>query len=224
MLTITTTHRRHLPPAASTVRNPTVFIIHGDPSVRAFLEACLEASDWDAHTFASAQAFLAGPRVLAPSCLILDVTLPDLTGLDLQKRVAASRSDMPVIFVTSCGDVATSVKAMKAGAIEFLTTPVDEEVLLAVVADALARSGQALVREARMATLRQSNASLTPREREVMTLVSSGLLNKQDGGELGISVITVKAHRGQVMRKMKAGSLPALVHMVASLGVATLPN
>jgi FixJ family two-component response regulator len=220
MLTITTTHRTHLRPPAPATPHPTVFIIHGDHAVRETLESCVEPSDWDVRTFGSAQEFLLSPRVLAPSCLILDVDLPDLNGLDVQKRVAASRPDMPVIFITSCGDVATSVTAMKAGAIEFLTTPVKEAELLAVIADALERSAKALVREARMATLRQSYASLTPREREVMALVASGLLNKQVGGELGISVITVKAHRGQVMRKMKAGSLPALVHMVASLGVA----
>jgi FixJ family two-component response regulator len=156
-----------------------------------------------------------------PSCLILDVALPDFSGLDLQKRIAVQRSDMPIIFITGYGDVPTSVQAMKAGAIEFLTKPFDDDVLLTAVGQALERSRGALEHAAKMEALRESHASLTPREREVMLLVVSGLLNKQVGGELGISEITVKAHRGQVMRKMKADSLPALVRMVATLGLAT---
>src|SRR4029450_5685409 len=148
-------------------------------------------------------------------------SLPDLNGLELQKRVAHDRPDMPVIFVTGHGDVSTSVQAMKAGAIEFLTKPFGNDALLDAIRYAHELSRGAWERTARMEAVRESYQSLTPREREVMVLVVSGLLNKQVGGELGISEITVKAHRGQVMRKMKAGSLPALVNMVATLGVAT---
>ena len=156
-----------------------------------------------------------------PSCLILDLALPDLNGLDVQKRVAADRSDMPVIFLTGYADVPMSVQAMKAGAIEFLTKPFGDEVLLDAIRQALERSRRSLEHEAKMQALRESYALLTPRERDVMELVASGLLNKQVGGELGISEITVKAHRGQVMRKMKADSLAALVNMSARLGLAT---
>ena len=148
---------------------------------------------------------------------MLDVALPDLTGLQLQKRVAATRPDMPIIFITACADVATSVEAMKAGAFEFLTKPVREEALLAAISQALDRSRRTLEHEAGLAALRRRYAALTTREREVMALVVTGLLNKQVAGELGISEITVKAHRGQVMRKMKADSLPALVTMAARL-------
>ena len=160
-------------------------------------------------------------RPLVPSCLVLDLALPDLNGLDLQKRVAVDRSDMPVIFITGYGNVPITVQAMKAGAIEFLTKPFRNDVLLSAIRQALERSQRALAREAKMKMLRESYGSLTPREREVMVLVTSGLLNKQVGGEFGISEITVKAHRGQVMRKMGADSLPALVNMVATLGLAT---
>jgi FixJ family two-component response regulator len=200
---------------------PTVFVVHTDVAVREWLELLIETEGWRAETFASAQEFLARPRAVVPNCLVLDVALPDLNGLDLQKRVAADRSEMPIIFVTANGDVAVGVRAMKAGALEFLTKPFADDVLVSAIRDALERSHRALEREARMKALRDSYASLTPREREVMVLVVSGLLNKQVGGELGISEITVKAHRGQVMRKMRADSLPALVHMVSNLGVAT---
>jgi FixJ family two-component response regulator len=202
---------------------PIVFVVDEDASVRESLESLIDASGWRARTFASAQDFLARPRAVVPSCLVLDVALPDLSGLDLQKRVAAERADMPIIFIARCGDVHMGVQAMKAGAVDFLTKPFREEALLAGIRHALERSRRALEHEAKMTALRMSYASLTPREREVMVLVVSGLLNKQVGGELGISEITVKAHRGQVMRKMKAGSLPALVNMVASLGLATAP-
>jgi len=201
---------------------PIVFVVYDDESVRASLESLIVAAGWQAETFASAQEFLCRPRAVVPSCLILDIALPDLSGLDLQKQMAVERPDMPIIFFTSCGDVYTSVQAMKAGAMEFLTKPCgDDAVLLNAIAHAIERSRQVLVHEAKMRALRESYASLTPREREVMGLVASGLLNKQVGGELGISEITVKAHRGQVMRKMKANSLPALVHMVAWLGLET---
>jgi FixJ family two-component response regulator len=199
---------------------PVVFVVDDDISVRESLELLIQASGWQAETFASAQQFLARPRSMVPSCLVLDVSLPDLNGLDLQKRVAFDRSDMPVIFITGHGDVPMSVEAMKAGAVEFLTKPFGDDVLLDAIREALERSRRALARETRIRALRENYESLTPREREVMVLVVSGLLNKQVGGELGISEITVKAHRGQVMRKMKADSLPALVNMVTNLGLA----
>ena len=218
MATVNGTHSRTSRASAAT---PVVFVVDDDISVRESLELLIEASGWQPETFASAQEFLAHPRAQVPSCLILDVFLPDLSGLDLQKRVAVERPDMPIIFSTGRGDVAMSVQAMKAGAIEFLTKPVGDEVLLEAIRHALERSRRALEHDAKMRALRESYASLTPREREVMLLVVSGLLNKQVGGELGISEITVKAHRGQVMRKMKADSLPALVNMAARLGLAT---
>jgi len=171
-------------------------------------------------TFASAQEFLSSPRVLAPSCLVLDVSLPDLNGLELQKRIAGDRSDMPIIFISGYGDVPMTVQAMKAGAVEFLTKPFSDDVLLTAIQHALERSGTALANQAQARALRDCHESLSPREREVMALVVSGLLNKQVGGELGISEITVKAHRGQVMRKMKANSLADLVKMAATLRLA----
>jgi FixJ family two-component response regulator len=201
-----------------------VFVVDDDISVRESLELLIQASGRQPETFASGQEFLARPRALVPSCLVLDVALPDFNGLDLQKRVAVDRSDMPVIFLTGHGDVRTSVQAMKAGAIEFLTKPFGDDVLLGAIRDALERSRCALEHDANMQALRERYASLTPRECEVMVLVVSGLLNKQVGGELGISEITVKAHRGQVMRKMKADSLPALVNMAGRLGLPTAPT
>ena len=197
-----------------------VFVVDDDVSVRESLDLLLETAGWQCETFASAQEFLSHPRPTVPSCLVLDVTLPGLSGLDLQKHIAAARSDMPIIFITGYGDVPMTVQAMKAGAVEFLTKPFKEDVLLDAIRGALERSRVARRHEAEMQGLRNRYESLTPRERDVLTLVVSGLLNKQVGGELGISEITVKAHRGQVMRKMKADSLPALVHMVDTLGVA----
>jgi FixJ family two-component response regulator len=203
----------------STFTAPIVFVVDDDISVRESLELLIESSGWQAETFASAQEFLAHSETFAPSCLILDVTLPDLSGLDLQKRIAAARPAMPVIVITGYADVAMSVRAMKAGATEFLTKPFSEDVLVEAIRQALERSRRALEHVATVNALRDNYALLTQRERQVMGLVVSGLLNKQVGGELGISEITVKAHRGQVMRKMKADSLPALVHMVAALGL-----
>jgi FixJ family two-component response regulator len=200
---------------------PIVFVVDDDISVRESLELLLKSAGWRPQTFASARDFLSHSRPSVPSCLVLDVTLPGLTGLELQQQLA-DRTDMPIIFITGHGDVPMSVRAMKAGAIEFLTKPFNDGVLVNAIRDALERSRTALQREAQMQMLRNRYASLTAREREVMALVISGLLNKQVGGELGISEITVKAHRGQVMRKMKADSLPDLVTMAARLGLATL--
>src|SRR5258706_6382192 len=203
---------------------PIVYVVDDDVSVRESLEALIRCAGWEPETFASAQEFLARPRVLAPSCLVLDVTLPGLNGLDLQKRVAVDRIDMPIIFITGYGDVPMTVQAMKAGAVEFLTKPFGDDVLLSAIRHAIERSRIALAHEAEIRALRDRHASLSRREREVIALVVSGLLNKQVGGELGISEITVKAHRGRVMRKMKAGSLADLVNMAARLRLAPAPK
>jgi FixJ family two-component response regulator len=203
---------------------PIVFVVDDDISVRESLELLIRSEGWQPETFESAQEFLAHPRALVPSCLVLDVSLPGLNGLELQKRVAVERTDMPIIFITGYGDVPMTVQAMKAGAVEFLTKPFGDNVLLSAIRHALDRSHSALGREAEMQVLRDCYASLTPREREVMALVASGLLNKQVGGELGISEITVKAHRGQAMQKMKADSLADLVKMAARLGLASAPR
>src|SRR5476651_2536364 len=198
---------------------PIVFVVDDDVSVRESLELLIRCEGWEPQTFASALEFLARPQALVPSCLVLDVSLPGLNGLDLQKQVAVERPDMPIIFITGYGDVPTTVKAMKAGAVEFLTKPFVDDTLLNAIRQAVERSRVALDREAETQALRNCYASLTHRERQVMALVVSGLLNKQVGGELGISEITVKAHRGQMMRKMKADSLPDLVTMAARLGL-----
>src|SRR6267378_1416334 len=203
---------------------PIVFVVDDDISVRESLELLIRSEGWEPETFALAQEFLARPRALVPSCLVLDVSLPGLNGLELQKRVAIERTDVPIIFITGYGDVPMTVQAMKAGAVEFLTKPFSDDVLLSAIRHALDRSHSALGREAEMQALRDRHASLTRREREVMALVASGLLNKQVGFELGISEITVKAHRGKVMRKMKAGSLADLVNMAASLRLAPAPK
>src|ERR1700739_3806825 len=199
---------------------PVVFVVDDDISIRESLESLIRCAGWLPETFASAMEFLARPRAMAPSCLVLDVGLPDLNGLELQKRVAVDRIDMPIIFITGYGDIPMTVKAMKAGAVEFLTKPFGDEVLLSAIRNAIERSRTALNHQAQMRTLRERYASLSRREQEVMALVVSGLLNKQVAGELGISEITVKAHRGQVMRKMEADSLAALVKIAAKLGVA----
>jgi FixJ family two-component response regulator len=196
---------------------PVVFVVDDDPSVRCALEALIECAGWSAKTCASAQEFLSCPPVGAPSCLVLDVGLPDLNGLELQKRVATERTDMPVIFVTGYGSVPMTVQAMKAGAVEFLIKPFDDEVLLQAIHSAIEQSRAELARAAEMRELQDCQASLSPREQQVMRLVASGLLNKQVGTELGISEVTVKVHRGQVMRKMRAKSLVALVNMARRL-------
>ena len=198
---------------------PIVFVVDDDISVRESLESLIRCEGWEPETFASAEEFLNRPRVLAPSCLILDVSLPDLNGLDLQKRIASDRKDMPIIFITGYGDVPMTVKAMKAGAVEFLTKPFSDEELLSAIRQSIERSHATLRREAETGTLRDYYASLTPREREVLALVVSGLSNKQIGVDLGISEITVKAHRGRVMQKMQADSLPSLVKMAARLRI-----
>jgi FixJ family two-component response regulator len=197
---------------------PTVFVVDDDVSVRTSLELLIDSAGWRPATFASAKEFLHHPRPVSASCLVLDVSLPDLNGLELQKRVAPNRIDMPIIFISGYGDVPMTVRAMKAGAVEFLTKPFRDDVLLDAIRSAIERSVTALRECSETQELRSRVASLTPREREVMALVVSGLLNKQVGGQLSISEITVKAHRGQVMRKMKADSLPDLVKMNARLG------
>jgi FixJ family two-component response regulator len=199
---------------------PVVFIVDDDVSVRESLELLVRNENWRPETFASAQEFLDRPRLFVPSCLVLDISLPGLNGLELQKRVAIDRPDLPIIFITGYGDVPKSVQAMKAGAVEFLTKPLNDETLLTAVRQALERSRIALAQDAEMQELRTRYASLTSREQQVMALVVSGLLNKQAAGELGISEITVKAHRGQVMQKMKADSFATLVKLAAKLGVA----
>ena len=196
---------------------PVVFIVDDDLSVRESLELLIDSVGWQPKTFASAQMFLAYPRVFVPNCLVLDVSLPDLNGLDLQRLISAKRADMPIVFITGNGDVPMTVQAMKAGAVDFLTKPFSDEALLNAITQAIVRSAAALADEAQLCELREGYKSLTPREREVMALVVAGRLNKQVGDELGISEITVKAHRGNVMRKMKAASLPELVIMAARL-------
>jgi len=200
---------------------PIVFVVDDDISVRESLELLIVNAGWRPELFASAQEFLQHPRALVPSCLVLDISLPGLNGLDLQKRVTQERTDLPIIFITGHGNVPMTVQAMKAGAVEFLTKPFSDEVLLSAIRQALERSRIALSKATEMQSLRDRYASLTVRERQVMLLVVSGLLNKQVGGELGISEITVKAHRGKVMQKMKADSLPSLVKMAAQLQITS---
>jgi FixJ family two-component response regulator len=208
-------------PATSNL-TPIVFVVDDDISVRESLALLIRCQGWQPETFASGREFLAHPRALVPSCLVLDVSLPGLTGLELQKRIAVERTEMPIIFITGYADVPTTVKAMKAGAVEFLIKPFSDDVLLNAIRAALVRSRIALSREAEMRVLRGRYASLSPRERQVMALVVLGLLNKQVGAELGISEITVKAHRGTLMRKMKADSLAELVRMSAKLWPASV--
>jgi FixJ family two-component response regulator len=203
---------------------PIVFVVDDDVWIRESLHTLLQDEGWQPETFASAQEFLDRPRPLTPSCLVLDVSLPGLDGLELQKRIAAERTDMPIIFITGHGDIPMSVGAMKAGAIEFLTKPFSDEVLLTAIRQALERSRLALTQQATKQELRDRYGSLTPREQDVMRLVVSGLLNKQVADELGITESTVKAHRGQVMQKMKANSLADLVKMTARLDQPVATN
>jgi len=201
-------------------QTPIVFVVDDDVSVREALEALIRFEGWQVETFASAEAFLSRPRVFAPSCLVLDVSLPDLNGLDLQKRLAG-RNDMPIIFITGYGDVPMTVQAMKAGAVEFLMKPFNDETLLGAIRQAIERSRATLGQEQEVRALRDRYASLSRREQEVMALVVAGRLNKQVGFELGISEITVKAHRGRMMRKMEAASLADLVNMAAKLRISS---
>ena len=211
-------------PTQSCAATPIVFVVDDDISVRESLELLIRFSGWQVETFESAQAFLARPKALLPNCLVLDISLPGLNGLELQERVAVERAEMPIIFITGHGDVPMTVQAMKAGAVEFLTKPFRDEVLVTAIRAALEHSRVALSSAADLRPLRESYDSLSRREREVMDLVVAGLLNKQVGGKLGISEITVKAHRGRVMRKMKAGSLPELVKMAARLRRESTPQ
>jgi FixJ family two-component response regulator len=199
---------------------PVVFIVDDDISVRESMELLVRDENWQPKTFASAQEFLDHPRKRVPSCLVLDLSLPGLSGLELQKQLTVEHIDMPIIFITGHGDVPQSVQAMKAGALEFLTKPLNNNALVTAIRSAIQRSSVALVENAEMQELHRRFDTLTARERQVMALVVAGLLNKQVGGELGISEITVKAHRGQVMQKMKANSLADLVRMAGRLGPA----
>jgi len=217
------TLRRDVGSLSMAIAKPIVFVVDDDAWVRESLETLIQDEGWRSETFATAQEFLDRPRAFTPSCLVLDISLPGLNGLELQKRLA-ERTDMPIIFITGHGDIPMSVGAMKAGAVEFLTKPFNDEVLLTAIRQALERSRLALAREAKMQELRDHYASLTPRERDVMALVVSGLLNKQIAGDLGIAESTVKAHRGQVMQKMKANSVADLVKMTARLHQSAATN
>jgi FixJ family two-component response regulator len=198
---------------------PLVYVIDDDESVCRALSRLIRSVGLDVETFPSAKAFLERKPIDRPACLVLDVRLPGASGLDLQTSLGQAQATMPIIFITGHGNIPMTVQAMKAGAVEFLTKPFKDDALLNAIRGAIERSRAALRVDTEMRVLKHCYESLTPRERQVMALVVSGLLNKQVGGELGISEITVKAHRGQVMRKMKADSLPDLVTMAAQLGV-----
>src|SRR5262245_6036613 len=210
--------------ASKTQQESIVFVVDDDVSVRESLELLIKFAGWQPETFASAADFLARPRTTTPSCLVLDVSLPDLNGLELQKLIGSERTDMPIIFITGHGDVPMSVQAMKAGAVEFLTKPFDDEILLSAIRHALKRSAAVLEDQIEMNALRTNYDSLTPREQEVLRCVVAGMLNKQIGMNLGISEITVKAHRGKVMQKMKAESLADLVKIAVRLRLAPAKN
>ena len=203
---------------------PIVFVVDDDVSVRESLELLIRCAGWQPETFVSAQDFLSRPPDEIPSCLLPDIELPGLNGLELQERMAADRSEIPIIFITGHGDIPRTVRAMKAGAVEFLTKPFADDVLLQAIRRAINRSGEAIVQAAELRRLRERYASLTRREREVMTWVVAGLLNKEVAAELGRSEITIKAHRGKVMQKMKAGSLADLVRMAARLSLTPAPK
>jgi FixJ family two-component response regulator len=200
---------------------PVVFVVDDDVSVRASLKAFLEGSGFEVRAFDCAEAFLAAPRALGPCCLVLEVSLPEVSGLDLQILIARERAEMPVIFMTGHADIPMTVRAMKAGAVEFLTKPYAEHTLLEGVKAAIERSRMILAKQLGLQPIQERYATLTPREREVMALVVSGLSNKQVGARLGITEITVKAHRGRVMEKMQVGSLAELVRIGSRLGLGS---
>jgi len=210
--------------APKSQQKPIVFVVDDDISVRESLELLIKFAGWQPETFASAGEFLGHPRTTIPSCLVLDISLPDLNGLELQKLIASERTDMPIIFITGHGDVPMTVQAMKGGAVEFLTKPFDDEVLLNAIRHAIKRSAAVLDDQAEIAALSNSYESLTPREQDVLRLVVAGMLNKQIGLKLGISEITVKAHRGKMMQKMKADSVADLVKTAVRLGLAPAKN
>ena len=210
--------------AAKSQPKSIVFVVDDDVSVRESLELLIEFAGWQPETFSSASEFLARPRTAVPNCLVLDISLPDLTGLELQKLIATERTDMPIIFITGHGDVPMTVQAMKGGAFEFLTKPFDDEMLLSAIRHAIKRSAAVLDEQSEMMTLRSNYESLTPREQDVMRCVVAGMLNKQIGMKLGISEITVKAHRGKMMQKMKAESLADLVRTAVRLGLVPARN
>jgi FixJ family two-component response regulator len=216
----------HIVPVPAVVQSsspklsPVVFVVDPDSAVRESLEMLLRREDWNVETFASAEEFLDHPVELAPGCLILDVSLPGLCGLELQKRAAAQRPHIPTVFLSAEDDIPTAVQAMRAGAVEFMTKPLRDSELLTAVREALERSYLLVAKKAEKQALLRCYAALSPRQRQVMALVSLGFLNKQVGGELGISEITVKAHRREVMHKMRADSLPDLVRMAWKLGLA----
>jgi FixJ family two-component response regulator len=199
--------------------SPTVYVVDDDVSVRESLEALILCEGWLVETFASAREFLARTRDDVPCCLVLDVSLPDLNGLELQKTLRDDREKLPIIFITGRGDVPMTVQAMKAGAVEFLTKPFDDEVMCDAIRHAFDQSRIAIARDAELRALRRRHASLSQRERDVLGHIVAGRLNKQVGILLGISEITVKAHRGRVMRKMGADSFAVLVNMAARLGI-----
>ena len=201
-----------------------IAIVDDDPSVRKGLERLIRSLGWQAKTFASAQEFLDRPRTEAPSCLVLDLQLPGLSGLDLQKRMSEAGLETPIVFLTGHGNIPASVKAMKAGAVEFLTKPVDEEELLKAIKEAIERDRRTRQQHAELHDLRDRYQSLTAREQEVMQQVISGLLNKQIAGELNITEDTVKFHRGHIMRKMQADSFADLVRMAETLGIRSHPH
>jgi FixJ family two-component response regulator len=200
---------------------PTVVVVDDDISVRESLELLIQNEGWQPALFESAHEFLARSPTVVPSCLILDVNLPDLSGLDIQRRITDAKFSIPIIFITGYGDIPTSVRAMKAGAAEFLTKPLDNEVMIGAIRDAVRRSQENLKREGAQRQLQERFGLLSRREREVMNLVVKGLMNKHVAFELDISEITVKAHRGRVMEKMHATTFVDLVNMAGRLGIAT---
>jgi FixJ family two-component response regulator len=220
-MSLDSTAVRAAKPSAMSPAPPRVFVVDDDVSVREALEGLIRSEGFEVEVFSSAQQFLARPRGAGPSCLVLDVNLPDLNGLELQQRIFEDRAALPIVFITGFGDVPMTVRAMKAGAVEFLTKPFGDQVLLDAIRNAIERSRAAIEIDAGLRDLRRRHELLSRREREVMELVVLGLMNKQVGGHLDISEITVKAHRGRVMQKMGARSLADLVKMATTLGLST---